>query len=361
MRMPAFEIWLRTMGVSLSVVIALATSPAGLAAAGNQAVSQAPTADQIVNQLQENGGVFPGFRRNHAKGVCVSGYFESSGGATRYSVAQVFISGERTPVIGRLSIPGTNPYAWDDGTPIRGMALMFLQADGQQWRTAMNAVPFFPVATPAANYEFLKAQQPLPTTGDPDPKKLAAFFASHPTANAFRIWDRTTKLSASYATVQYNSLDSFYLVDAESHRYAVRWSMVPEAIADGRAAPTDQPDFLATDLRQRLSQGPLRWRLVVTLANPGDRVNDAAIAWLADRRHIDAGTLVIRASQPQSIGVCRDISFNPLVLPRGIEPSDDPLLQDRAETYAESLRRRLRDESRQHATTVAPSPSTHPQ
>src|SRR5574340_403440 len=228
MRMPAFEIWLRTMGVSLSVVIALATSPAGLAAAGNQAVSQAPTADQIVNQLQENGGVFP----------------------------------------------GSNPYAWDDGTPIRGMALMFLQADGQQWRTAMNAVPFFPVATPAANYEFLKAQQPLPTTGDPDPKKLAAFFASHPTANAFRIWDRTTKPSASYATVQYNSLDAFEFVDARGRRQAVRWSMVPEAIADGRPAPTDQPDFLAADLRQRLSQAPLRWRLVVTLANPGDRVNE---------------------------------------------------------------------------------------
>ena len=60
------------------------------------------------------------------------------------------------------------------------MALDFLQANGQQWRTAMNAVPAFPVATPEANFEFIRAQQPVVTTGDPDPGKLAAFFAAHP-------------------------------------------------------------------------------------------------------------------------------------------------------------------------------------
>lgn len=351
--------WATVTGISLSAIATvLASAVTTCAVAGTSPRSPDPTADQIVNQFQKNGGVFPGYRRNHAKGVCVSGYFESSGRAAHYSVAEVFASGQRTPVIGRLSIPGTNPYAWDGSTPIRGMALDFLQANGQQWRTAMNAVPAFPVSTPAANYEFLQAQQPDPATGDPDPKKLAAFFASHPTADVFRNWDQTTKPSASYATVQYNSLDAFYLVDAEGRRHAVRWSMVPEAIADGHPAPANKPNFLAADLHRRLSRSPLRWRLVVTLANPGDPVNDAAVAWPADRRHVDAGTLVILASRPQSIGVCRDLSFNPLVLPRGIEPSDDPLLKDRASTYTESLRRRLREETRRHAATPAPSSVT---
>ncbi|MBS0380813.1 MAG: catalase family peroxidase [Proteobacteria bacterium] len=330
---------------------------AGCASAGDPPAAPPPSADQIVNQFQKNGGVFPGRRRNHAKGVCVSGYFDSSGAAARYSVAQVFAPGERTPVIGRLSIPGTNPYAWDDGTPIRGMALDFLQADGQQWRTAMNAVPFFPVATPQLNYEFLQAQQPVVATGEPDPEKLAAFFATHPKANAFRIWDRTTKPSTSYATVRYNSLDAFYLVDARGQRQAVRWSMAPEAAAEDRAAPTNDPDFLAGDLRARLAHAPLRWRLVVTLAAPGDAIDDASVAWPADRPQVDAGTLVILASQPQRIGVCRDISFDPLVLPRGIEPSADPLLQDRAATYAESLRRRLQD---QRNDAPVPASASHP-
>ncbi|HET9818472.1 MAG TPA: catalase family peroxidase [Rhodanobacteraceae bacterium] len=337
-------------GIPLAVVVAATAAMQGPAGAGNSPPTQRPGADQVIDQFQKNEGVFPGYRRNHAKGVCVSGYFHSSGKAARYSTAQVFASGQRTPVIGRLSIPGTSPYAWDGSTPIRGMALALTQANGEQWRTAMNAVPAFPVSTPAADYEFMKLQQPDSATGDPDPKKLAAFFATHPTANAFRIWDETTKPSTSYATVRYNSLDAFEFVDARGWRHAVRWSMLPESTDDGGPIPADDPDYLAADLRRRLSHAPLRWRLSITLANPGDAINDAARAWTGVHRHIDAGTLVIEATRPQENGPCRDINFNPLVLPTGIEPSDDPLLRFRAEAYAESHRRRVHEEDHRHTS-----------
>jgi catalase len=335
---------------ALAVTVALAGATMAVAA------TPPALAVQTVDQFQQNGGVFSGYRRNHAQGVCISGYFQSSGAAARYSVAEVFKPDQRTPVIGRLSIPGTNPYAWDDVTPIRGMALVFLQANGQQWRTAMNAVPVFPVATPEANLEFLKAQQPDPATGNPDPQKLAAFFKAHPHADAFRRWDRTTQPSTSYATVGYNSLDAFYLVDAHGGQHAVRWSMVPTAAAVDGKISRDAPDFLTTDLRRRLAHGPLRWRLVVTLANSGDAIDDATVAWPANRPHVEAGTLVIEASRAQATGVCRDISFDPLVLPTGIEPSNDPLLRARADAYAESLQRRLQDETKmpKHKPARAP-------
>lgn len=333
---------------SLSVVAASLSAASTFAVAGGPA---APTPAQVVDQFQKNQGLFPGYRRNHAKGVCVSGYFQSSGEAAPYSVAQVFAPHQRTPVVGRLSIPGTNPFAWDDSTPIRGMALRFTQRNGQQWRTAMNAVPAFPVSTPAVNYEFLKAQQPDPATGDPDPGKMAAFFAAHPSANAFRLWDEATQPSASYATLRYNGLDTFEFVDAGGHRHAVRWAMLPLAAADGSPAPIDDPDFLAKDLQRRLAHAPLRWRLSVTLAGPGDPTLDAARAWPADRRRIDAGTLVLDAAQPQDTGPCRDINFDPLVLPTGIAPSQDPLLRHRSAVYAESHRRRVREQAH---------PSTHP-
>ncbi len=340
--------------------LACAILSASAVAVGAPPAAPPPSASAVIDQFQKNGGTFPGYRRNHAKGVCISGYFQGSGEAARYSRAEVFVSGQRTPVIGRLSIPGTNPYAWDGATPIRGMALDFLQDNGQQWRTAMNAVPAFPVATPAANFEFIQAQQPVTATGDPDPNKLEAFFATHPAARAFRDWDRSTPPSDSYATVAYNSLDAFYFVDATGHRHAVRWSMVPEAAATRQNTAAEGPDFLATDLQRRLARGSLRWRLMVTLAAPGDDINDAAKAWPAGRPQVNAGTLVILASQAQDVGACRDISFDPLVLPTGIQPSDDPLLKARAEAYAESLKRRLHDEEAQaRAGRAAPS-STRP-
>ena len=83
----------------------------------------------LVNALETNNGVHPGFRRNHAKGVCVAGYFESSPEARAYSSAQVF-SEARTPVVGRFALPSGNPYAPDSSVPIRSFAVQFNQANG---------------------------------------------------------------------------------------------------------------------------------------------------------------------------------------------------------------------------------------
>lgn len=347
--------------VVLSIITAFSLALPAFAGITEAATIDQTLVEKTVNQFQKNAGTFPGFRRNHAKGVCISGYFVSSGKAARYSIAQVFAPGQRTSVIGRLSIPGTNPWSWDDSTPIRGMALEFTQTNGQQWRTAMNAVPAFPVATPQANYAFLKAQQRVPSTGKPDPKKMARFFAAHPRANAFRHWDTTASISTSFSTVRYNSLNTFILTDNNTKRRAVRWSMVPETVAAKEPVPMDKPDFLQADLRRRLSRGPLRWHLSIIFADPGDAIDNASIPWPANRRHIDAGTLVINASQPQKTGACRDINFDPTVLPTGIELSNDPLLRFRSKVYAESHRRRnLTHAAALDTHNAAAAPAAHP-
>ncbi|HUB90384.1 MAG TPA: catalase family peroxidase [Dyella sp.] len=313
------------------------------------------TAQRMVNQLQANAGVFAGYRRNHAKGVCVAGYFDSSGQAQTYSVAQVFAPG-RTPVVGRFAIPGGNPYAPDSSVPIRSFALRFTQANGQQWRTGMNSMPVFPVATPQAFFEQLQAQQPDPATGKPNPAKVKAFFAAHPETAAFLAWVKTAKPSASYATETYWSLNAFEFVDAHGDKHAVRWRMVPEA-SDAAIGGSDA-NYLDADLAQRLAEGPQRWHLMVTLANPGDPTNDATKQWPSDRREIDAGTLVLTSTEPQESGECRDINYDPTVLPHGIEISDDPLLPARSAAYATSYLRRTSEEAHLPGTAA---PATKPE
>lgn len=321
------------------------------------------TPKRIVNQFQKNAGVFPGYRRNHAKGVCVSGYFEGNGNAVPYSMAQVFTR-SRTPVVGRFAIPGSNPYAPDGSVPIRSLALRFTQADGQQWRTGMNAMPVFPVSTPQAFYAQLKATQPDPATGKPDPAKVAAFFAAHPEASAFRAWAKTAKPSASFATESYHSINAFIFINAAGQRQAVRWVMAPVATdASHDIHKAGDPNYLAADLSQRLANGPLRWHLMVTLANPDDPTNDATRTWPADRRSIDAGTLVIDHTTPQESGPCRDINYDPTVLPDGIEISDDPLLPARSAAYAASYLRRTSEEAHLPGTAqtqTKPTPEATP-
>jgi catalase len=313
------------------------------------------TPQRFVNQLQADYGIFPGHRRNHAKGVCVTGYFLSNGQGGRYSAAQVFVPRRRTPVIGRFAIPGGNPYAPDSSVPIRSMALRFALTDGEQWRTGMNSMPVFPVATPRSFYEMLEAQQPDPRTGKPDPRTLAAFFAAHPETAAFRAWAKTAKPSASFATDSYYSLDAFIFVGPDGARHPVRWRMVPQTSPGASAAnDTRSPSYLDTDLSRRLSRGPLRWRLLVTLAEPGDPIADATRQWPADRPTVDVGTLVIEHREPQSRGPCRDVNYDPLVLPAGIEASSDPLLPARSAVYADSYLRRTSEEAHWPGTQRAP-------
>ncbi|MET4570233.1 catalase family peroxidase [Rhodanobacter soli] len=334
----------RRIGSWALIAAAVGVAAVSFGYVGGWLAPQRLTPARLVNQFQDNAGTFAGYRRNHAKGVCVTGYFDSNGRAQAYSMAQVFAPG-RTPVVGRFAIPGSNPYAPDSSVPIRSMALRFTQANGQQWRTGMNSMPVFPVATPQAFFAQLQAQQPDPATGKPDPAKVAAFFAAHPETAAFRAWAKTAKPSASFATESYWGLNAFVFVDANGKRQPVRWRMAPEAVDAGAAVKSGDADYLAADLDERLAHGPLRWHLQVTLANPGDPTNDATKTWPDDRRTIDAGTLVLERAEPQDSGPCRDINYDPLVLPAGIAASDDPLLPARSAAYADSYLRRTSEEA----------------
>lgn len=303
------------------------------------------SAGRIVDALQRNAGVHPGYRRNHAKGICVSGYFESNGAAAPFSTARVFAAG-RVPVTGRFAIPGGNPEAADASSPVRSFALRFDLPGGEQWRTGMNNSPVFVVATPQAFYEQVVAAQPDPVTHKPDPERLAAFFAAHPETAPFRAWAKANPPSTSFATQSYYGLNAFYFVDAGARRHPVRWHVEPQTPAD--TAPAS--DNLASDLKQRLAQGPLRWRLLITLGAPGDPTNDATRAWPGSRPNVDAGTIVVEHAQDQADGACRDINYDPTVLPPGMALSDDPLLAARASAYADSFRRRTGEEAHHDAS-----------
>jgi catalase len=79
---------------------------------------------------------------------------------------------------------------------------------------------------------------------------------------------------------------------------------------------------------------------MLTVGTPDDPTHDATLPWPGDRRAIDAGVLTLDAVAAEAKGNARDINFDPLVLPPGIEPSDDPLLSARSAVYAASYRRR---------------------
>jgi catalase len=103
--------------------------------------------------------------------------------------------------------------------------------------------------------------------------------------------------------------------------------------------PTDV-NYLFDDLIARLAEGPVQWRLVATIGTADDASADATVAWPDSRQRVTLGTLTINRIATEQPGNCSDVNFDPLVLPAGIAPSDDPLLSARSATYSNSYRRR---------------------
>lgn len=312
------------------------------------------TPQRIVDTFEANAGIHSGFRRNHAKGVCFAGYFDGNGQAAGLSQAELFKT-ERTPVIGRFAIPGSNPGMPDASVPVRSMALEFQLQNGEQWRTGMNNTPVFIVKTPLGFFQQLLAARPELVTGKPDPARLKAFFAAHPETLPFQTWVKNHPPSSSFANAAYYSIDAFRAVDAAGQIHAIRWAMVPQtAYTPITPQEAGTHDFLDDEFASRLQQGPLRWHLIVTVAAPGDVTNDATQAWPEPRQHIDAGTLVIERESAQSDGACRDVNYDPTILPTGLKVSDDPLLAARSAAYAVSFNRRTHEEAQSQAKRGQP-------
>lgn len=299
------------------------------------------TPARFVDEFQHVNGTYSGFRRNHAKGLPVSGFFESNGQGARFSKAVVFRSG-RVPVIGRFSLGGGDPYAPDALSTVRGLGLQFSLPDGEQWRTAMINLPVFPFKNPQAFYDNLAASQPDPTTHKPDPRKMAAFVASHPeTVRALAIIGSHPP-SSGFDNSTFYGLDAFRFVSAEGASTPVRWKLVPVQPFEpaGATAPKQDKNFLFDALIASIHQHPLQWHLILTIGRPGDPTSDATIPWPEGRQQVDVGVLTLDSAQSEEISPARDINFDPLVLPEGIKPSDDPLLSARSAIYSQSFTRR---------------------
>lgn len=276
-----------------------------------------------------------GHRRNHAKGVCFTGKFEANGAGTALSRAGVFATGSY-PVVGRFNLGTPNPVAKDAAVRVRGISIQ-VKAPGGEWRSGMINAPFFAVSTSQAFYALLTA------SGSKDPDAMGGFIALHPEFKPFGTWAKTGPWTGSYAEERYNGLNAFRFVDASGTVHAVRWSLLPETVpvtVDPATLGADGSDVLEQEIAKRVQAGPVRWTMQVTVADPTDPTADPSKPWPANRRTVDVGTLVVGQVQPERDGPCRDINYDPTVLPDGIAVSDDPFPAARSAAYAVSYDRR---------------------
>jgi catalase len=294
---------------------------------------------RMIDTFEEINGIHPGFRRNHAKGLCFTGWFDSNGAGTQVSAARVFEQ-TRVPVFGRFALAGGMPAMPDGPEVVRSLAVNFALPNGEVWRSGMIDIPVFPVRD-ARGFEDLQLGTKPGSDGKPDPAHVAAFFSAHPESARALSLIKGVPFSSAFANATYNGLITFRAVDAAGKSTPVRWSLRPNDAFEREPAETPKgKDYLFDALAERVRKGPVQWSLVLVVGQPGDPTNDATLPWPADRPTIDTGTLNVTALQSEAAGNCRDINFDPAVLPSGLEPSDDPLLSARSATYSVSFTRR---------------------
>jgi catalase len=340
------------LGPLVSIALVVGILAAAFAYTAGWLSPQRLTPNTVVDAFAPPGGPALGHRRNHVKGICFTGIFEANGAGSSLSQAPMLRAGQY-PVIGRFNLATADIKAPDASVRVRGMGLQIAAPGGQLWRMAMIDAPFFPVATPRALYELVRA------SGSTDPNAMKTFAAAHPEIGHFGAWAQGAPWTGSYAEEPYNSLNSFLFTSAAGATHIVRWSLLPASTPV--PVPPEElakrpPDFLEREIAKRIKSGPLRWMLVIHVAEAGDPTANPSQEWPQNRRAVNVGTLTVQNIDAEANGPCRDINYDPTVLPKGMGTSDDPFPAARSSAYRRSYDLRTAEAADYPATAPEATP-----
>ena len=294
----------------------------------------------VLDQLA--GGVHPGFRPAHARGVMVSGTFTPAPDAAKLTRAP-HATRPSTPVTVRFSLSAGIPTAADNdlhAASPQGVAVRFHLADHVHTDIVAHSHNGFPARTGEEFLEFLRAAA-ASGPGAAAPPPIVAFLAAHPKAKAFV--EAPKPIPTSYARQAYFAVTAFKFTNAGGQARFGRFRLRPEAGTEfltPEQAAKKTADFLAAELSERLSRGPVRFRVLVQLAEAGDEVADATVVWPETRPLVEFGTLAVTERVDELAPERRKIIFDPVPRVDGIDSAGDPLTAVRSDIYLLSGRRR---------------------
>jgi catalase len=232
-------------------------------------------------------------------------------------------------------IPDNDPNA----SP-RGCGLRFHLAEHVHTDIVAHSANAFPARN---GQEFLELLRAIGTSdlanlaGSP----LEAFLGSHPKALAFVQLPKP--FPSSFGRESFFGLTAMKFTNKDGVSKFGRYSILPEAgndFLDEAAAAGKGANYLFDELTERLANGPIKFKIVVQVAEDGDVVDDVTVQWPAERKVIELGTLTFTDRVADDAGEQKHVIFDPIPRVDGIEPSDDPLLELRAAVYLISGRKR---------------------
>ncbi|MDU9006786.1 catalase [Sedimentitalea todarodis] len=309
----------------------------------------------------------------HARGYGVHGHFELTKAIPELSCADIFQrEGEKTPLFTRFSTVAGSKGSPDVARDVRGFAVKFYTQEGN-WDLVGNNIPVFFVQDAIKFPDLIHSVKPAPDRAFPQAQSAHDnfwdFISLTPEAVHTSLWTMSDRaIPRSLRFMEGFGVHTFRLVNAEGTSHYVKFLWKPrqglQSVVWNEALKINgaDPDFHRRDMWAAIDSGDYpQWDL-------GIQVFDDDFADAFEFDILDATKLIPEEQVPvQIIGTMtldnnvenffaetEQVAFCTQNIVRGIDFTNDPLLQGRNFSYLDTQTKRLGGPNFTHIPINAP-------
>ena len=309
----------------------------------------------------------------HARGYGAHATFELSEDLSEYTCAKVLTEvGKKVPMFLRFSTVAGNKGSPDLARDVRGFAAKFYTDEGN-WDLVGNNIPVFFIQDAIKFPDLIHAAKPAPDRGFPQAQtahdNFWDFISLSPESMNMVMWimsDRT--IPRSFRFMEGFGVHTFRLVNAEGKSTFVKFHWKPkqglQSVIWNEALKVNgaDPDFHRRDLWDAIDAGDFpQWDLGVQLFDEEFAENfefdvlDATKIIPEEQIPVRIiGTMTLDNNVDNFFAETEQVAFCTQNIVRGIDHSNDPLLQGRNFSYLDTQLKRLGGPNFTHIPVNAP-------
>lgn len=289
----------------------------------------------------------------HARGTGAFGEFTPSVDISDLTIAEVFKTGNKTPVFVRFSSVVHGNHSPETLRDPRGFATKFYTSQGN-WDLVGNNFPTFFIRDAIKFPDMVHAFKPDPRTNLDDDSRRFDFFSHVPESiRTLTLLYSNEGTPASYRNMDGNSVHAYKFVNAkgEVHYVKFNWKTLQgiKNLDPKQVEEVQGKDYshMSNDLVSAINKGDFpKWDLYIQVLKPEDLKKfdfdplDATKIWpnVPERK---IGQMVLNKNPENIFQQTEQVAMAPSNLVPGIEPSEDKLLQGRLFSYADTQMYRI--------------------
>lgn len=314
----------------------------------------------------------------HARGSGAHGFFETYDSLSHLTCADIFQrAGERTPAFVRFSTVGGSKGSFDLARDVRGFAVKLYTREGN-WDIVGNNMPVFFIQDPMKFPDVVHAVKEEPDRGFPQAQSAHDnfwdFISLMPESMHMIMWKMSDRsIPRSFRFMEGFGVHSFRMINADGESVFVKFHWKPklglqsvlweEAVKINGA----DPDFHRRDLWDAITAGDFpEWELGLQIFDDEfaeqfefDILDPTKIIPEEQVPVMPVGRLVLDRVVDNFFAETEQVAFCTQNIVKGIDHSDDPLLQGRNFSYLDTQLKRLGGPNFTHLPINAPKCPVH--